>query len=152
MLTERKSSPQIPQFLLRSHTGFLFPIRFLWLVKHAWLRKCLSQSAHGIRTPVDTHGGLAMQLLHVWSQLGVRSRERPCRTFYTLTVWSWLLSVSLSHDNVLSPRHTSSVVRMLRPALQICHHNLVQPKQRSYIAENGLENVPVRGYLRHYPG
>jgi hypothetical protein len=45
----------------------LFPRLFLWFLKHVILLKCLLQSVQVIRTPENTHGGLAIQSLHVWS-------------------------------------------------------------------------------------
>ena len=47
----------------------------LWVVKHTWLLKCLLRWAQGILTAEKAHGGLAIQSLHVWSQMCVESLE-----------------------------------------------------------------------------
>ena len=61
------------QFRLHPQTGFLFP-----MVSETSLAPKMSvAAAQGIRTPVDTHDGHAMQLLHVWPQVFAISREPP---------------------------------------------------------------------------
>ena len=63
----------------RSFSCFL-----LWLSKHVRLPKCLLQYVHEIRTPASTHGGLAIQSLHVWAEVCVASRRHPLtQAYYT---------------------------------------------------------------------
>jgi len=48
----------------------------LCFAKHAWILKCLLHSAQENLTAEKTHGGLAIQSLHVWSQVCVASLEQ----------------------------------------------------------------------------
>ena len=67
------SAPQVAHTLLRSQMDFLFEVLRFRFAKHVWLLKCLLHSAQGILTAKKSHGGLAIQSLHVLSQRCVTS-------------------------------------------------------------------------------
>lgn len=96
------SAPQVAQHIFVSQTDFFFVVFCLWFAKHACLLKCLLHSAQGILTEEKSHGGLAIQSLHVWSQMCVASFAHDLlHTIHKLTHHR----ASYIHDHVLVSFH-----------------------------------------------